>query len=80
MEDLMLCHANNSLLKLPDLPSHSQSVERSVKLVTEASHSYYGFDNRHKSITVWPKSLAEKCAVCLHPKAPTPKHTIQFCN
>ena len=46
----MLCHANNSLLKLPDFPSHSQSVERSVKLVAEALHSYYGFDQRHKSI------------------------------
>ena len=29
---------------------------------------------------LWPKSLAEKCFLCLHPKAPTPKHTIQFCN
>ena len=29
---------------------------------------------------LWPKSLAEKCVLCLHPKAPTPKHTIQFCN
>ena len=49
-EDLMLYHANNGLLMLPDLPSHSQSIERGVKLVTEASHSYYGFDNRHRSI------------------------------
>ena len=29
---------------------------------------------------LWPKSLAEKCVRCLHSKAPTPKHTIQFCN
>ena len=29
---------------------------------------------------LWPKSLAEKCVLCLHPKAPTPKHTIQFYN
>ena len=49
-EDLMLCHASKSLLKLPDFPSYSQSVETSMKLVTEASHSYYRFDNRHKSI------------------------------
>ena len=49
-EDVMMNHANNSLIKLPDLPPDSQSVERSVKLVTEASHSYYGFDNGHKSI------------------------------
>ena len=33
-----------------DLPSHSQSVERCVKLVSEASHYVYGFENRHKSI------------------------------
>ena len=29
---------------------------------------------------LWPKSLAKKCVFCLHPKTPTPKHTIQFCN
>lgn len=34
---------------IPDLPSHSQGVERSVKLVTEASHHVYGFQNRHRS-------------------------------
>ena len=38
----------NSLLtgekiNLPDFPSHSQGVERAVKLVTEASQSVYGF-------------------------------------
>ena len=48
----MLCHANNSSLTLPDLPFHSQSAERSVKLVTEVSHTgiYSKFDNHHKSI------------------------------
>lgn len=35
---------------IPNLPCHSQSVERSVKLVTEASHSVYGFEVRHRSI------------------------------
>ena len=29
---------------------------------------------------LWPNSLAEKCVLRLHPKGPTPKHTIQFCN
>ena len=29
---------------------------------------------------LWPKSLAENCILCLHSKAPTLKHTIQFCN
>ena len=33
-----------------DLPSHSQSVERCVKLISEASNYVYGFENRHKSI------------------------------
>jgi len=49
-EDLIECQANNTLLNLPDLPAHSQSVERGVKLVTEASHGHYGYDNRHKAI------------------------------
>ena len=45
----------NSLLtgekiNLPDFPSHSQGVERAVKLVTEASQSMYGFEARHQHI------------------------------
>ena len=45
----------NSLLtgekiNLPDFPSHSQGVERAVKLVTEASQSVYGFEARHEHI------------------------------
>ena len=35
---------------IQDLPSHSQSVERSVKLVSEASRVVCGADRRHKSI------------------------------
>ena len=39
-------------LLLPnDLPSHSQSVERSVKLVTEASGRVFGFERRHNYIS-----------------------------
>ena len=37
-------------LNLPDCPSHSQGVERAVKLVMEASHSVYGFEARHQHI------------------------------
>ena len=37
-------------LDLPDLPSHSQSVERAVKLTSEASHMVYGLESRHKHI------------------------------
>ena len=40
----------DSLCEIPDLPSHSQSVERSVKLVSDASHTVHGYENRHKSI------------------------------
>ena len=35
---------------IQDLPSHSQSVERCIKLVSEASNTVYGFEARHKSI------------------------------
>lgn len=48
----------NTKPDIADLPSHSQSVERSVKLVTEASHTVYGFDARHKSIVA--KVLSRK--------------------
>ena len=37
-------------LKDLKLPSHSQSVERCVKLVTESSGLVYGIENRHKHI------------------------------
>ena len=37
-------------LEIPDLPSHSQSVERAVKLTTEASQVTYGKESRHRHI------------------------------
>ncbi|KAK6168779.1 hypothetical protein SNE40_019961 [Patella caerulea] len=37
-------------LELIELPSHSQSVERAVKLTSEASGTVYGLDSRHKHI------------------------------
>ena len=40
----------DSLCKIPDLPSHLQSLERSVKLVSDVSHTIYDYENRHKSI------------------------------
>ena len=33
-----------------DLPSHSQSVERSLKLVPDASNTVYSNESRHESI------------------------------
>ena len=40
----------DSLCEIPDLPSHSQGVEQSVKLVSDASHTIYGYENRHTPI------------------------------
>ena len=45
-------------LDLPDLPSHSQAMERAVKLTTEASQTIYGFEARHQHITA--KVLSQK--------------------
>ena len=36
--------------KLPPLARHSQYVEPSVMLVSEASRTVHGFDNRQKSV------------------------------
>ena len=46
-------------LDLPDLPSHSQTMERAVKLTTEASQTVYGFEAKHQHITakVWNQKL-----------------------
>ena len=37
-------------LQVPDVPYHTQSVERHVKLVSEVSSRVYGFRNRHHEI------------------------------
>ena len=55
--DLSDNELQNSLLtgekiNLPDFPSHSQGVERAVKLVTGASQSVYGFVAGHQHILV----------------------------
>ena len=49
---------NGTKLDLPDLPSHSQAMERAVKLTTEASQTVYGFEARHHHITA--KVLSQK--------------------
>ena len=41
---------DNAFTKVLLLPSHSKSVERSVKLLSDASHTIYGYKNRQKSI------------------------------
>ena len=41
---------NGSKVELPDLPSHSQSVEQAVKLTSEASHTVYGLEARQNHI------------------------------
>ncbi len=60
MEEKDTLHYNESvqengskILKKPkdlNATSHSQGVERAVKLVTEASQSVYGFEARHQHI------------------------------
>ena len=49
---------NGNKLYLPDLPSHSQAMERTVKLTTEASQTVHGFEARHQLITA--KVLSQK--------------------
>ena len=49
---------NGTKLDSPDLPSHSQVVERAVKLTTETSQTVYGFEARHQHITA--KVLSQK--------------------
>lgn len=48
--DLQNALENGTELKLPDLPSHSQSVERAVKLTSEASVIACGLESRHRHI------------------------------
>jgi len=37
-------------VQMPVLPCHSQTVERAVKLTSEASHLVYGQEARHRHI------------------------------
>ena len=49
---------NGTKLDSSDLPSHSQAMEWTVKLTTEASQTVYGFEARHQYITA--KVLSQK--------------------
>ena len=49
-DDLEKMIAENSKPDLPIFPSHSQSVERAVKLVSDASMCVYGCQRRHEHI------------------------------
>ena len=57
-EEIISKISSEEKLEIPDLPSHSQSVERSVKLVSEASNCVYGFESRHRHILA--KNLSRK--------------------
>ena len=50
--------SNKTIPNIAEFPSHTQSVERAVKMVTEASTIVYGFDNRHR--TILTKILSRK--------------------
>jgi hypothetical protein len=47
-------------LEPPSFPLHSQSVERAVKLTSEASTTSYIWEKRHNSIVAKNKSRAER--------------------
>ena len=49
---------NGTKLDLLDFPSHSQAMERAVKLTTEASQTVYDFEARHQHLTA--KVLGQK--------------------
>ena len=51
LQDALL---NDTKFDLPELPSHSQTVERAVKLTSEASHSVYGLASRHSTYLSQP--------------------------
>ncbi len=57
--DIESHRANFTKPQLPNLPIHSQSVERAVKLVTEASEKFVGYESRHRAILT--KVLSRKC-------------------
>ena len=46
----VLDEAYTTPLTFPKFPCHSQSVERAVKLVTEAASKVYRVDKRHEHI------------------------------
>ena len=50
MSNDLLDQAVESPIIFPYFPCHSQSVERAVKLVTEAAHKVCGADRRHNHI------------------------------
>jgi hypothetical protein len=43
-------------LAFAELPNHTQSVERTVKLVTETAAKYFGHDRRHGAIATTMKA------------------------
>lgn len=52
----LVLEKHNDLKKLLNFPCHTQSVERTIKLVTEASESVYGFKTRDNLIRAKLKS------------------------
>ena len=57
-QDIFFLWSGDLVPNLPDLPCHSQRVERSVKMVSDASHTVFGEENKHK-VTL-PKLLSWK--------------------
>ena len=47
LPDSVIQHARHQPLELPAFPCHAQSVERCVRMVTDASRAVFGEDRRH---------------------------------
>ena len=50
MPDEVIASARDKPLSFPEFPCHAQSIERCVKLVTEASSRVFGYERRHAFI------------------------------
>ena len=60
LPDSVIESARDQPLELPAFPSHAQSVERCVRLVTEASRAVFGEDRRHGLIVSRQASRAAR--------------------
>ena len=47
MTDEMVNRCAQQRLQLPSFPCHTQAVERTVKVVTEAAVKHFGYESRH---------------------------------
>lgn len=72
LSDEQICDIAITPLSIPNYPSHTQAVERAVKLTTEAASKVVGYEQRHgmicqrvKARRLIPKFLSKKDALPL---------------